>query len=117
MDKYTVLGLSIYEHEYTEEENEDRLAEFIDTLRSVGIEAAGPRILVEFVGDWRKDGLGIFWDLNECIDCLAIKDGADFVRFADGTYGVVAYYNGKRDAVKITRNITEDEYEEVYNEL
>lgn len=122
MEKYTVIGLSIYEHEYTDEENMDRLENFLGLLRSVGVEADGrfkkdSALWVRFIGDWREDGYGVMEDLNECIDCLAIKDGVDFVQYSDGSLGCVAYYNGLRDAVKIIRNMTDKECEEVYDEL
>lgn len=39
--------------------------------------------------------------LFEAIEAMAIKDGVDLVKFENGNYGFVAYYNGFSDAFEI----------------
>lgn len=39
--------------------------------------------------------------IDEAIEYLNMKDGADLVQFCNGNYGFVAYYNGKEDAFEI----------------
>lgn len=40
-------------------------------------------------------------DIYEAIQCLAIKDGVDFVKYENGNYGYVAYYNGHENGFEI----------------
>lgn len=47
--------------------------------------------------DWYCGGMRI----TDGIDALAIKDGADLVRFFNGNVGFVGYYNGYKDAFEI----------------
>lgn len=42
--------------------------------------------------------------IYDAIQCLAIKDGADLVRFDTGNYGFVSYYNGFEDAFEIYKD-------------
>lgn len=51
---------------------------------------------VHFIEDpyYCDDYITYVTDLNEAIQCLAIKDGVDLVRFDNGNLGYVAYYNG-----------------------
>lgn len=39
--------------------------------------------------------------INEAVQILAIKDGCDFVRFENGNYGFVGYYNGNENGFEI----------------
>ena len=40
-------------------------------------------------------------DIDYAIQCLAIKDGVDLVRFGNGNLGYVAYYNGRENGFEI----------------
>lgn len=40
-------------------------------------------------------------DLEYAIQCLAIKDGCDLVKYDNGLYGYVAYYNGYKNGFEI----------------
>ena len=50
-----------------------------------------------FSDEWYCGGMLI----SDGIEALAIKDGADLVRFSNGNVGFVAYYNGYKDAFEI----------------
>lgn len=39
--------------------------------------------------------------INDAIESLAIKDGADLVRWENGNIGFVAYYNGNKNGFEI----------------
>ena len=39
--------------------------------------------------------------INDAIQCLAIKDGCDLVKFDNGNIGYVAYYNGHKNGFEI----------------
>lgn len=41
--------------------------------------------------------------LDDAIQCLAIKDGVDLVRFENKNIGFVAYYNGHENGFEIIR--------------
>lgn len=40
-------------------------------------------------------------DIDSAIQCLAIKDGCDLVKYENGRYGYVAYYNGIENGFEI----------------
>lgn len=53
--------------------------------------------------------------IEEGIQCLAIKDGVNLVRFANENIGFVAYYNGHENGFEIIpTEMTEEEFEEKY---
>lgn len=42
-------------------------------------------------------------EIDDAVQCLAIKDGADLVRFDNGNVGFVSYYSGHEDAFEILK--------------
>jgi len=48
-------------------------------------------------------------DLEDTIQCLAIKDGVDLVQFENGNKGFVAYYNGHENGFEF-KEISEEDY-------
>ena len=57
-------------------------------------------------------------EIDEQIQCLAVKDGINLVRFSNGNLGFVAYYNGNENAFEIIpTEMTEEEYEEVGQDM
>ena len=57
-------------------------------------------------------------DIEGEIQCLAIKDGVDLVRFSNGNLGFVAYYNGHENGFEIIpTEMTEREFEEVGQDM
>ena len=40
-------------------------------------------------------------DIDDAIQCLAIKDGVDMVQFSNGNYGFVAYYSGETNGFEV----------------
>lgn len=54
-----------------------------------------------FNDEFRFEDVTSTEEILDCIDYLAIKDGADFIRFPNGRYGFVAYYNGWRSGFDI----------------
>ena len=51
-------------------------------------------------------------EIEDAIQCLAIKDGVDLVQFDNGNYGYVAYYNGVENGFEILNEREDDEDEE-----
>ena len=63
-------------------------------LRSLGYEYDGECYLITFLSN------GNTYDclyISEAIEMLALKDGADLVKFKDGSIGFVGYYPGYLD--------------------
>ena len=57
-------------------------------------------------------------DIEGEIQCLAIKDGVNLVRFSNGNLGFVAYYNGHENGFEIIpTEMTEREFEEVGQDM
>lgn len=48
-------------------------------------------------------------ELDDAIQCLAIKDGVDLVQFDNGKLGFVAYYNGHKNCFEF-EPCTKEEY-------
>lgn len=42
-------------------------------------------------------------EIDDAVQCLAIKDGADLVRFDNGNVGFVSYYGCHKDAFEILK--------------
>ena len=42
--------------------------------------------------------------IYDAIQCLAIKDGVDLVKYNNGNYGFVSYYNGLKDGFEIYKD-------------
>ena len=40
-------------------------------------------------------------DIDDAIQCLAIKDGVDMVQFSNRNYGFVAYYSGDTNGFEV----------------
>lgn len=59
-----------------------------------------PFYMIRHKSDWIKEEYAVFWDIDDAINCLAIKDGADLIRFENGNLGYVAYYNGMKDIIE-----------------
>ena len=45
--------------------------------------------------------------ISDAVQCLAIKDGYDLVKFDNGNYGYVAYYNRHKNGFEILRESEE----------
>lgn len=57
--------------------------------------------MIRHKSTWVKEDHTVFWDIDDAINCLAVKDGVDLVKFDNGNLGYVGYYNGRRDIVEI----------------
>ncbi len=58
-----------------------------------------------------NDRVNYVYDLQQAIQCLAIKEGYDLVQFENGNLGYVAYYNGHENMFEF-ESCTEQEYME-----
>ena len=108
----------------TEEEYEDILAkrcyEQNEVLENAGFPggASGDNdtsYLVHFFGSIWCHAFLDNCTLMEAIEALCIKDGVDLVKFENGNYGFVAYYNGISDAFEII--CPTQDLEATYNRL
>lgn len=57
--------------------------------------------MIRHKSGWIRNDYSLFCDIDDAINILAIKDGADLVRFENGNLGYVAYYNGMTDIIEI----------------
>lgn len=56
---------------------------------------------VHFFDSVFRDECTIYETLSNAIELLAVKDGVDLVRFENGNYGFVAYYNDYENGFEI----------------
>ena len=56
---------------------------------------------VHFFDSIFRDECTIYETLSNAIELLAVKDGVDLVRFENGNYGFVAYYNNHENGFEI----------------
>ena len=112
LPRYKVItGVSVmdipYENDKQYERECNNLVEEQDTiLKEYGIEF-DKRYKIhmfdsKYTFDFTKD-----MDIDYAIQCLAIKDGYDLVRYDNGNLGYVAYYNGRENGFEILES--EDE--------
>lgn len=75
-----------------------------DKLSELGYEYSGKPVVIRYLD--KMDDLYID-EIEEAVQYLALKDGADLVEFEDGNIGFVGYYNDyKNNAFEILRNAT-----------
>lgn len=98
---YKVLGKSLYDvPEEEREARDERLTMYlIDHMRDR--EVALKTDTWGYISITISDGGDVWYDLEDAIERLAIKDGCDLVRYDDGTLGLVAYYNGRKSYLQI----------------
>ena len=82
-----------------ESEPEDIVREQEEKRNILGLNS-GSYICHFFDSAW-FDEETIEMDIDDAIQCLAIKDGVDMVQFNNGNYGFVAYYNGKINGFEV----------------
>jgi len=74
-----------------EEREEERLQALYDEQRAIlkerGFDYYGTYLLKNRKGYW-------YGDIDDAIECLALKDGADLVEFESGNLGYIGYYHG-----------------------
>lgn len=56
---------------------------------------------VHFYDSHYTSDVTIDMEIEDAIQCLAIKDGVDLVEFENGKIGYVAYYNGNKNGFEI----------------
>lgn len=108
MNKYEVLTKKSV-MEYTEEEakereqlpeNQDRILEWL------GYEPINELYTIHFFeSSFREESVEEL-SIYHAIEYLAIKDGADLVKFDNGKIGFVSYYNGEMDGFEIGASAT-----------
>lgn len=105
--KYKVLGRSLYD--VPEEERERRDERITDHLvaHMRDREVALKTDTWGYISINISDGGDVWYDLEDAIERLAIKDGCDLIRYENGNLGLVAYYNGRESYLEIITN--EDE--------
>lgn len=93
-----------------EDENEvlNLVEEQTEVLESLGFDYSKSYIMV-FNGNTKR-----LTTIEDAIQMLALKEGADLVRFEDGNIGFVGYYGSwdtEKNNFKIIREATEDDEE------
>lgn len=97
-----------------EEQNErERFALIEEQEKIVAEKCPSDYYKCHFIEDpyFMNDRVNYVYDLDQAIECLAIKDGVDLVQFKNGKLGYVAYYNGHENMFEF-EPCTEQEYME-----
>ena len=82
-----------------ESEPEDIVCEQEEKRNILGLNN-GNYICHFFDSAWFDEEI-IEMDIDDAIQCLAIKDGVDMVQFSNGNYGFVAYYSGETNGFEV----------------
>ena len=82
-----------------ESEPEDIVREQEEKRNTLGLNNGS--YICHFFGSPWFDEETIEMDIDDAIECLAIKDGVDMVQFSNGNYGFVAYYNGRVNGFEV----------------
>ena len=75
--------------------------EQIATLEKNGFNYAYDRYLIHFFDSRYGSERASMDTISDALEDLAIKDGADLVKFENGNIGFVAYYNGTENGFEI----------------
>lgn len=106
-----ITKLSVFDNN-RDPDDEDYVFELVDeqdeVLRKRGYDKYDTEYLLEFLSI-KNDNRFRFDFINEGIEYLALKDGADLVEFKDGNVGYVGYYSGFRDNAFKIHNISADD--------
>lgn len=100
--KYEIIGKTLYD--VPEEEREARDEGITQYLiehmrgREVALKTDTWGYIDLTITDSRFDP---WYDLEDAIERLAIKDGCDLIRYDNGNLGLVAYYNGRKSYLEI----------------
>ena len=78
-----------------------RLVEEQDTILKTNGFGLDKRYRIHLLDSRYRDETYIDEEINEAVQYLSIKDGVDLVRFDNGNYGFVAYYNGTENGFEI----------------
>lgn len=103
--KFTIItkkGVYDYNAEFDENWSEDLLCLQDEKLAELGISLFTTKT-IHFFDSPFCDEETMEIDPYSAIDFLAIKDGADLVRYENGNVGFVAYYNGNVNGFEIIK--------------
>lgn len=89
-------------------ENENFFMELLEEqstiLSGFGIDYGSSVCGIHFIkSDWSNGKQCLKDTLDIAIQCLAIKDGVDLVRFENGNIGFISYYNNSLDAFEVLK--------------
>lgn len=103
---YDMLNNPDFDEEKFLTEHQDAI-EF--KLEKLGYDYYDTPVVLRFLD--KMDRLYIM-TIEDAVQCLSLKDGADLVKFKNGNIGFVGYYNDyKNNAFEILRNATEEDFE------
>ena len=83
----------------SESESEDIVREQEEKRNILGLN--NKNYICHFFDSAWFDEETIEMDIDDAIQCLAIKDGVDMVQFSNGNYGFVAYYSGDTNGFEV----------------
>lgn len=104
------------------QENEFRESLYNEQNDVVRREIKTGNVIIHFLDDSAfQNESYIYTDIggiNEYIECLAVKDGVDVVRYPNGNIGYIAYYNGNVNGFEIIEtDMDYDDFMEKYMEV
>lgn len=107
-----LTSISVLDIPYeNDEQNERDLAELWNKQNSILVSNGfdlDKTYSIHFFDSHYTDNHVIETDILEAIEYLAIKDGVDVVKYENGNYGFVAYYNGHENGFEILNESEEN---------
>ena len=100
LTKKSVLDIPYENDEQATRDREEFVKEQNEILEKKGFELNKAYNIHFYDSNYTND-FTTDMDLEYAIQCLAIKDGYDLVKFDNGLYGYVAYYNGHKNGFEI----------------
>ena len=101
--KFEIIGQNFYEcKEYDESMGTDSMIAFYERQQAIfdSIYTEDTKVIIHYLESDHYT-IGYTSEINDYIDCLAIKDGVNIVRFENGNIGFMAYYSGYENGFEI----------------
>jgi len=103
--RYNVIGKSFYDvyREFGNDENIDSIIESFYENQTELFNAIFPKdekVIYHYI-ESDSHTIGYTSEIDDYIQCLAIKDGVNLVQFKSGYYGFMAYYGGHENGFEI----------------
>lgn len=100
LTKKSVMDIPYENDKQYTSENEKLVKEQNEILKDKGFDLSKLYNIHFFESRYTYDSTSDM-EIDNAIQCLAIKDGCDLVQYENGNYGFVAYYNGIENGFEI----------------
>lgn len=114
----------LYDYSDMTEEEEEIFREnlYEEQMKIIDLQVKTKNVIIHILEDDYYLNEHFFYDkkeeINRYLEYLAIKDGADLVKFENGNLGYIAYYNLAKNGFEIIEtDITLEDFERQYEEV